>query len=309
MLQAFVASAKAGNFARAAMDLNLTASAISHQIAKLEEWWNVKLFERHSRGVDLTAEGKTLHPLVATFFEELDSQLQSLGCLAPAELNVICTSSLCSNWLGPRLLHYDCEEAFPDVTLRSGEITSENLSAIDFDVAIVIGHGVYPGHNVNFLMRDQVFPICAPSLLDGRAEFGLDELHHHPIIRRTDDPLCPGWADWCDYNRLEIEPYQGGLCFPDSSLTIGLAARGGGIALGRTALVYDHLVQGTLVQASSGVMPSPTAYYSICKSERQNEPRIQTFSKWLRREASSFAQEVYDSFPTVAFSIEDYRIS
>jgi LysR family transcriptional regulator, glycine cleavage system transcriptional activator len=58
MLQAFVSAAKTGSFARAAAELNLTASAISHQIAGLEEWWGVQLFERHSRGVKLTVAGQ-----------------------------------------------------------------------------------------------------------------------------------------------------------------------------------------------------------------------------------------------------------
>jgi len=63
MLQAFVSAAQTGSFARAASELNLTASAISHQIAGLEEWWGVQLFERHSRGVKLTAAGQALLPV------------------------------------------------------------------------------------------------------------------------------------------------------------------------------------------------------------------------------------------------------
>lgn len=200
MLQAFVSAAKAGNFARASIELNLTASAISHQIGKLEEWWSVKLFDRHSRGVDLTAAGRSLHPIVETFFAELDGELQSLGGVPPAQLQIICTSSLCTNWLGPRLYHHDNEGAFPDVVLRSGEVTHESLGAMVFDVAVVIGNGVYPGYDAEFLMRDQVFPVCSPSLLCGRTEFEIDTLHNHPIIRRVDDKLCPGWADWCEFN-------------------------------------------------------------------------------------------------------------
>lgn len=67
MLQAFVSAAQAGSFARAASDLNLTASAISHQIAGLEEWWGVQLFERHSRGVKLTPAGQALLPVTDGF--------------------------------------------------------------------------------------------------------------------------------------------------------------------------------------------------------------------------------------------------
>lgn len=67
MLQAFVSAAQTGSFSRAASELNLTASAISHQIAGLEEWWGVQLFERHSRGVKLTAAGQALLPVTDGF--------------------------------------------------------------------------------------------------------------------------------------------------------------------------------------------------------------------------------------------------
>jgi len=67
MLQAFVSAAQTGSFARAAFELNLTASAISHQIAGLEEWWGVQLFERHSRGVKLTTAGQALLPVTDGF--------------------------------------------------------------------------------------------------------------------------------------------------------------------------------------------------------------------------------------------------
>ncbi|WP_252979204.1 LysR family transcriptional regulator [Pseudomonas cyclaminis] len=73
MLQAFVSAAQTGSFARAASRLNLTASAISHQIAGLEEWWGVQLFERHSRGVNLTAAGHVLLPVADGFFKELEA--------------------------------------------------------------------------------------------------------------------------------------------------------------------------------------------------------------------------------------------
>ncbi|KQV31597.1 hypothetical protein ASC97_19750 [Rhizobium sp. Root1203] len=99
--------------------------------------------------------------------------------------------------------------------------------------------------------------------------------------------------------------YQEGPCFPDSGLTIGSAARGGGIALGRTALVYDHLVQGTLVLASRRIMPSPTAYYAICKLGRENDPAIRMFCDWVRIEAETLMHEVRERFPSMAFSTEE----
>lgn len=301
MLQAFASAAKTGNFARAAADLNLTASAISHQIGKLEEWWGLKLFDRNSRGVTLTAAGARLFPVAETFFREMERELQALAVSARTPLRVACTSSLCAAWLGPRLLHGSNLDVLPEIVLQSAEVDRSNPTTDSFDVAVVIGDGAYPGYRVEFLMRDMVFPVCAPGLLK-QGEFDLDTLHLNTIIRRVEDPPCPGWQDWCDFHKVPAGPYQEGPCFPDTGHTIGLAARGGGIALGRTALVHDYLQQGALVPASRHRMPSPAAYYVICKEGRERDADIDRFVDWVRTEANLFLQQMQDRFPSLVCS-------
>ncbi|MFP7633565.1 LysR family transcriptional regulator [Pseudomonas veronii] len=128
MLQAFVSAAQTGSFARAAFELNLTASAISHQIAGLEEWWGVQLFERHSRGVKLTTAGQALLPVTDGFFKELDTVLHSLNPSRSQPLYLSCTSSLCATWLIPRMHGAHAEAAFNlDLVLTSADIKQRQL--------------------------------------------------------------------------------------------------------------------------------------------------------------------------------------
>ena len=297
MLQAFVSAAQCGTFARAASELNLTASAISHQIAGLEEWWDVQLFERHSRGVKLTEAGQALLPVAAGFFRELDAVLHSLHPNKPQPLYLSCTSSLCSTWLIPRLHGSHTEASFNlDLELTS----TDNLGAHQYDVAVVMGYGDYPDHYVELLMRDAVFPVCSPDFLRLKGGIVLEDVARYPLIHRVDDQVCPGWESWFAFQGLAPPPYHHGPRFPDSSLAISLAVKGGGIALGRTALVYDQLEDGALVALNSPVMMSPAAYYIICRNGRQSEPEIARLIEWLKNSAGEFLREVRLRHPQIA---------
>lgn len=293
MLQAFVSAAQTGSFARAAAELNLTASAISHQIAGLEQGWGVQVFERHSRGVKLTPAGQALLPVIDGFFKEMEAVLQSFSSSPAQPLHLACTSSLCSTWLIPRMHGAHTEASFNlDLVLTSAEVNSANLSAQHFDVAVVIGDGNYPEHHVELLMRDAVFPVCSPQFQRVNGDIPLSEIARYPLIHRVDDHVCPGWEDWFEFQGLTAPPYHHGPRFPDSSQAISLAVKGGGIALGRTALVHDQLKDGTLIALTAPVMMSPSAYYIICRTGRQSEPDIARLFAWLKTCADTFVREV-----------------
>lgn len=293
MLQAFVCAAQAGSFARAATELNLTASAISHQISGLEEWWNVQLFERHSRGVKLTTAGEALLPVIHSFFTNLDAVLHSLNRGNSSPLHLYCTSSLCSAWLIPRMHASQSEACLNlDLILTSAELSAANLDASQYDVAIVMGDGHYRGQHVELLMRDAVFPVCSPVFRRVNGDISLMDIARYPLIHRVDDPLCPGWESWFAFQGLPAPNYHHGPRFPDSSLAISLAVKGAGIALGRTALVYDQLKDGALIALSGTAMISPAAYYIICKDGRQTEPDIARLIDWIKAQAADFVRTV-----------------
>lgn len=301
MLQAFVSAAQTGSFARAASQLNLTASAISHQIAGLEEWWGVQLFERHSRGVNLTAAGQALLPVADGFFNALEAVLHTLNPSKSQPLYLSCTSSLCSSWLIPRMHGFHSDASLNlDLVLTSADMNSTHLGADQFDVAIVMGYGNYPDHHAELLMRDAVFPVCSPAFQQANGDIPLTDIARYPLIHRVDDQVCPGWESWFAFQGLAAAPYHHGPRFPDSSLAISLAVKGGGIALARTALVYDQLEEGALVTLGGPVMMSPAAYYVICRNGRQSEPDIARLINWLKESVRTFQREVEIRYPQIA---------
>ncbi|NWB95819.1 LysR family transcriptional regulator [Pseudomonas gingeri] len=298
MLQAFVHAGKTGSFARAAAELNFTASAVSHQISGLEEWWGVQLFERHSRGVKLTAAGQALLPIAQNFFTDLETTLNRLNPGKPAPLQLYCTSSLGAAWLSPRLYaSHDDRRLNLDVVLTNAELSDANLNSSPYDVAIVIGQGHFPGNHVQRLMGDAVFPVCSPRFLQTHGPIQRDEISSYPLIYRVDDAFCPGWEDWFAWQGLTQPPYHPGPRFPDSNMTIGLAAKGVGIALARTSLVQDKLRDATLVLLGGPAMPSPSAYYVVCRSGREQEPDIARLIDWLQSQAAAFQLELCAEFP------------
>src|ERR1700730_14584530 len=105
-LRAFEAAARHLSFARAAAELNLTPSAISHQIRHLEESLGRRLFERRPRSLELTPLGKVYFPLVRNAFEQLAQATALIGGAGPERSNVLtisCMPSFAMVWLIPRL--------------------------------------------------------------------------------------------------------------------------------------------------------------------------------------------------------------
>ncbi|KAF1010506.1 MAG: Glycine cleavage system transcriptional activator [Pseudomonas fluorescens] len=234
-------------------------------------------------------------------FSKNSMRWHSLNPSKSQPLYLSCTSSLCSTWLIPRMHGSHTDASFNlDLILTSADMHSANSGAHQFDIAIVMGYGDYPDHHAELLMRDAVFPVCAPEFQRVNGEISLTDIARYPLIHRVDDQVCPGWESWFSFQGLAAPPYHHGPRFPDSSLAISLAVKAGGIALGRTALVYEQLEAGTLVALEAPVMMSPAAYYVICRNGRQLEPDIARLIDWLKTRAGEFLREVAVRHPHIA---------
>jgi len=93
-LRIFEAAARRQSFQAAAMELNLTPSAVSHSMRKMEETLGVVLFERIGRGVALSPEGEGLMRHTERAFEELHRGLDSVSSRAPRLLRLHSAPSL-----------------------------------------------------------------------------------------------------------------------------------------------------------------------------------------------------------------------
>src|SRR4051812_465150 len=161
-LRAFEAAARLLSFTLAAAELNVTQTAISHQIRRLEEQLGIKLFQRRNRGLTLTREAEDYLPAVRSAFEDLRRATERLRRASQGgRLTVSTTASLATKWLVSRVAAF--QDAHPGLEVRIS--TSPHLVDFrreDVDLAVRYGRGHWPGLRAHWLMAERLFPVCAP---------------------------------------------------------------------------------------------------------------------------------------------------
>ncbi len=182
-LQVFVCAARHLSFTRCAEELHVTPGAISQQMRQLEERLGFKLFHRVARGLELTAEGQRLATTLNQAYGLIDAELRRLNAgQFGGVVRLRSIPSFLGKWLTPRLPRLQAR--FPDLQLRLvAEDSSWSLREGEFDLAIDLNDGSYPGLASTPLMDEEIFPVCAPSLLVGRPPLERPEdLEFYPLL-------------------------------------------------------------------------------------------------------------------------------
>lgn len=293
-LRALEAAARHLNFTKAADELCVTQSAVSHQIRHLEDLWDLKLFDRPPRGLVLTRNGQALAPVVRNFFDRLSETLETLKSEVKRDpLRIDTLQSFAVKWLVPRI--NDFHNEFPDIDLWiSTHDELVNFATDNVDLAIRLGLGNYPDLHSTLLLKEYVFPVCSPTFLEkvGMPSSHLD-LHKLPLLLRLGDPAHPNWEDWFAKVGQEEVVVVEGPRFPDTNMALQAAKDGQGIALARSAHVCEDLKAGKLVKLFDYDYPSNVSYYLVCPSGKEDTPKIASVREWLLAEASK-AQVEYD---------------
>jgi LysR family glycine cleavage system transcriptional activator len=206
-LRAFEAAARHLSFTRAAAELNVTQTAISHQIRRLEEQLGMRLFVRKNRALMLTREAQAYLPSVRAAFEDLRQATERLKQRDRAGLLTVSTTpSLAAKWLVTRVAQF--QEAHSGIEVR----ISASTHLVDFrreevDMAIRYGHGNWPGLRADWLMTEDIFPVCSPALLTGDKPLRRPEdLAQHTLLHAT--ASREDWQLWLTAAGLPTEIAQ-----------------------------------------------------------------------------------------------------
>jgi LysR family glycine cleavage system transcriptional activator len=288
-LRAFEAAARNLSFTKAADELNVTQAAISHQVKSLEEHLGLALFRRLNRRLVLTEAGQLYLPVLREAFDSVAAgtarlrQDQESGAL-----HISVLPSLAAKWLLPRMSRF--RDRHPEIDV----MVSANNKLIDFadgvfEMAIRYGQGNYPGLRTDLLLRDEVFPVCSPKLLDGAHPLKTPEdLKHHTLlhdeISRHDE--SPDWRNWLQAAGVTGIDVQRGPGFSDSSMVVEAAAAGQGVALGHRWLAAADLESGRVVMPFGPVLPAKFAYYLVSPEALADRRRVRLFREWLLEEAA-----------------------
>jgi LysR family glycine cleavage system transcriptional activator len=289
-LRAFEAAARLRSFTRAADELGLTQGAVSHQIRVLEQMLGCMLFRREQRQSILTPRGETLAAVVRDGLARIADALASArrDSSSPV-LRVNLHAGFAVKWLFPRLLRF--EQMHPELQLNiTTGIQLDDLPA-ETDVAIRYGLGRYAGLHAECLLREELFPVCSPRLLEGRnalrtpADLARHQLLHDLVYAVGGRP--PSWQTWLDAAGVDGIDATQGRRYGQANTVIQAAIEGLGVALGRTALVQDDLAAGRLARPFGPSVRSDYAYYFVCLRSVLTTPKVAAFRRWLRDEAAT----------------------
>ena len=245
-LRAFEAAARHQSFKRAAQELAVTPTAISHQIKLLEETLRMPLFTRGVRRIDLTPDGERLFPVLRDGFDRIDQVLTELRQPKRQVLTLSATPLFTARWLVPRVDSF--RDLNPGVDLRlHATVETVDLIGGEADAAVRYGHGPYPGLVVRTLVAQRFVPMCSPSLGLGRS----DQLRNVPLLHSEwyrQGPDTPTWKRWGEMSGITGVDWTKGVTFTDESHAIQAAIAGHGVALLSPLLLAPELEIGSLVQ-------------------------------------------------------------
>jgi len=287
-LRAFEAAARLSSFTRAAQELCVTQTAISHQVRLLEETLGTALFLRLARRIELTDSGKAWAAALSDAFGRLYAANRALR--APAArvrqaVSVTALPSFASRWLLPRLGRFLEEHPNADLHISpSQELVDLQLS--DFDVGIRYGAGKYPGLKAERLCGDAWVVVCAPAL-KRRAQLRTPRDLARFTLLRDDEPDV--WHAWLAARGVGgVDPARGQM-FADSGMVVEGAVRGQGVALVRLSLAADDLAAGRLIAPfpRAALTPTGRSYYLVTTRLKALRPEVLAFCAWLRREVGA----------------------
>jgi LysR family glycine cleavage system transcriptional activator len=280
-LRAFEAAARHLSFTLAASELNVTQTAISHQIRRLEEELGIRLFIRKNRALALTPEAREYLPGIRAAFNDLRLATDRLLRKDHDHVLTISTlASLAAKWLLPRLSSF--QEAHPDIDVRITTSTGlVDFRSGDVDAAIRYGRGHWPELRAEWMMADEMFPVCSPALLAGKRPLqSPEDLRDHVLLHNTNNG--DDWRLWLTAAGLPPDiSKQPGVTFDLIFMTVQAAIDGMGVAMGRTSYVQDDIAKGRLVVPFKIALPADAGFYLVSPEGAADTPKLQAFRQWL----------------------------
>jgi LysR family glycine cleavage system transcriptional activator len=277
-LRAFEAAARHLSFRRAAEELRITQSAVSHQIARLEEGLNTRLFRRLARRVELTEAGAQFYPFVREGFERLTqgtALLTRKGIAGDLTVQVYVTVAV--RWLIPRLFGFQQDN--PDLLVRlSTSHLDWEFDADTGDVGII--YTTRPNRaRLHYapLFKASLFPVCSPELALNLAE--PSDLERQVLLQVY--TASEDWRVWLAAAGLTTVGGRAAPTFDSYLLALEAAVEGQGVAVAPHFLVAADLRAGRLVRPFETKVEQPGGWFLVCRVERRAESAIVRFRDWL----------------------------
>jgi LysR family glycine cleavage system transcriptional activator len=280
-IRAFESAARLASFSRAADELNVTQSAVSRQIQKLEAELGQALFSRNGPHLKLTDRGREYFTVVQQGLGVIKRGTERLFRHAAPVLTITTTPSTITNWLVPRVGDFERRHAGISLHLNSSTALVDFAVSTDIDVGIRFGNGRWPNVTADLLVDDVVFPVCRADVAR-RLKRPSDLLGEQLL---TEDPNWDLWADWFATAGVAYTRPKPLRLSNDFYVQLQATLLGRGVTLARGLLVADALREGQVVCPFSIIAPSRLQYYVVCHPDRHGERAIVDLREWLRETA------------------------
>lgn len=288
-LVCFDAAARHESYTRAAQELSVTQSAVSRQIASLENFLGVALFRRTRHGVALTASGAAYARQITRRLEAMERD--TLDAMSRhgegGALSLAAVPTFATRWLIPRLPDFAKQQ--PDVVVHIETRTRPFLFAdAEFDAALYAGTPAqvanWAGTQALLLLHEAVVPVCSPQLLQAhtlkRKAVTPDAIARLPLLQQS--TRADGWRQWFDAQQVAAPNARGGPRYELFSMLATAAAHGLGVALIPTMLIEDELARGDLVVACDKPLSGERNYYLVTPDQGNDRPLVKVFGAWLK---------------------------
>ncbi len=287
----FEASARLLSFTKAGEELFVSQSAISQQVISLESYLGFKLFNRGSRQLTLTREGKKLYEASQKALGLISGALNSIQTQTLAgTLTLVAAPSIVSKWLLPRLPRFYLEH--PEVELNiavkiemaNPSVWIPHFRSYNADIAICFENVPSKELSYIYLFDDSLYPVCSPDFQKKNKVRHPSDLSNLPILKDSNqqDFFTCNWNEWLEKSGHQGTEIGQGYSFNHLDLMIQAAINGQGVALARRSLVEDDIKEGRLVKLFEET-PSGAFYLAVLKDHEENS-RVKVFVKWLKSE-------------------------
>ena len=283
-LQAFEAVARRRSFAIAAAELHLTASAVSHQIARLEDFLGVRLLERSAHGVRLSQAGERYLSRVGGAITALATATDDLRQGVSNSLYVHCAPSLATLWLMPRL--HEFARSHPQIALNlSAAHTHSDFALGQADIDIRYGVPNWGDLVVEPLFEERIVPLASPAYAREQRLRRVEQLLDVPLIQSNVSVVQ--WSDWFRAYSDKRAPERFSIRFDRAQMSLDAAAQGLGVALESATMAGKHIKEGKL-RPVFGLDKSVKvkAHFAVYPARHSKRPAVEDFLAWVHVQAA-----------------------
>jgi LysR family glycine cleavage system transcriptional activator len=283
----FEAVIRHGSLTKAAAELNMSQSAVSYQVKRLEDFAGSPLLRREARGVSLTTRGSQLAPVIRRSLADLETAFRRQRSGAEKILAITTFQTIANVWLAPRIGSFQI--AHPDIAVRI-ELSAQlvDLSSSEFDVAIRSGKGGWEGLASDFLFAQSFTAVASPLYIErhGRPAHPVELLtSRHTLIAPSDD-WWPLWFAKAGVPAATLQQDQG-IDVEYQHTAALVSASGHGVALVTPSLHREELAAGRLIQLFDVIADAGASYWLVYRPELARLHKLRAFRDWALREAGA----------------------